>query len=192
MKWKVCALLMLILSLAGCKDGEEMESQSPVTDVTTEAASMENRAEAVNSANAVLQFPVFQVEDDMMTLRDSDVEPISGTRIYGTEQQNGLSERFLEAEEVNGVFPQWGAITLSFEDEVPLQITCYIDDGYGMREKRTVVTGTQGKATIYLGENQGQMLSSGAPNTQKRKLRIVCRYLNRNVEYLLSIGTDFQ
>lgn len=185
MEVRIISLLVLLLVLAGCGTQKAPEPAG----VLQQSAPAEDTTETSVQNDRISEGSTFRIKEDTMTALDGDAAPITGTKLSGGNTGGDLSERFKAAEAANGIFPSYGAITLLFEEETPLQLTWYIDDGYGFADKGTVITGSQSRTTFYLGANYAKMLSSDLENPPYRKLRIVCQYLGRSVEYLMLIDS---
>ena len=181
-------LLILSLLLCGCSVFTELPEAPPTSNSLADSTTNSTYETTLTNESAP---PIFKVCDDTLIHSNANTAPIHGTRLSAENSTNGLDERFAESKNTTGVFPPYGAITLVFEHETPIQITWYIDDGYGFEQnkKGTVITNPSRRTTFSLRENLNSALSSDLGNRPNRKLRIVCQYLDKQIEYLMLIDS---
>ncbi len=179
-------LLVFCLLLGGCvKEDDPMPTPPAQTTVPPES-SIPPETTLSPDYNPVIGN--FVIEDDTIY--------VSGTQLQmvGISSNDSATidkkEQYTASETALGIFTHSGTITLSFSEDIPRKIVCYVDDYGGTAPPRIqeyTVDKPTAETSLHIDHIELYPSSSTLPH-DKRQLRIVCQYPDRTIEYFLVLN----
>ncbi len=175
MKKRMFVLLTVCILFIGC---------SAV--VPTEELPASTEQVQASASDAQIQTKNFVLKEDILQVPVEGAAPAEGIP-YARRDAEEYAAKFAEAEQNQGVLPCYGQISLSILGELPTHILWYVEDGYdvGQKKEGSIAVLSQRTVTIPIGSSQASLVSGSFGDAPERKLRLVCQYPDRQMEYFL-------
>lgn len=178
MKHLIILIISAIMLLSGC--ASTLETAGSEDDATTPSSDVETREWDIEEVGNS-----FVISEDVMSSKENKSIKITGVAAEDVETKKCYNN----AEELYGVFPAYGMIELCFEQEIPLRVSCYVKDGMSAEAMEIVFDSPTVRNDLRIPSSRYITAWSDLTykNLPKVKLRIVCQYKEKTVEYYMTM-----